>query len=401
MTADESPRVLHLFSDWKWTGPAEPAVDLAATLARRGMDVRFACSPLPFDAEDALEKRARERGLEPLTAFALAKHFNVFQNRRDAAAIARYVDAEGIDILHAHRLQDHWIAAMAARRARRPVRVVRTSHDAVPQRKTIRTRLLYKDRTDLLIDLSREAYQRDGSVFRLNRRLVYIPPAVDADRFDPARVSGDLREELGISREEVVIGIVARIQEHRRFDMLLEAFRRIAHKYKPIRLVIVGRGTHMEKVAVRPARRMKLEDRVIFAGYRREDYRQALKTFDLKMFLVPGSDGSCRAVLQALAMGVPVVATTRGILPEIVHDGVNGFLASPDSIGDLAEGMARLVRDPVLRRRMGAKARHLVLERHTLEAQARRVEREYRRLMEGRPSARPASEEASEALPAG
>ena len=60
-------RVLHLFSDWKWTGPAEPAVELAAALAKRGVDVRFACSPLPFDAEDAIGKRAPERGIQPIT----------------------------------------------------------------------------------------------------------------------------------------------------------------------------------------------------------------------------------------------------------------------------------------------------------------------------------------------
>ncbi len=393
-------RVLHLFSDWKWTGPAEPAADLAAALAKRGLDIRFACSGVPFGVEDALEKRVRERGIEPVTAFALSKHFNFFANRRDAQALARYLEQEEIDIVHAHRLQDHWIAAAAIRRSSRKSLLVRTCHDGVPQRKSLRNRFLYKGRTDLLIQLSRDAYQQDSSAFRLNRRILFIPPAVDVERFDPQRVEGDLRRELGIAPDEVVVGIVARIQEHRQFDLLFEGFRRIIHKYPKMRLMLVGRGTKMESVAVRPVKKMGLADKVVFAGYRHTDYLQALKTFDIKVFLVPGTDGSCRAALQALAMGIPLVTPTIGILPELVHDGVNGFLASPGSAGDIAEGLARLVRDPVLRRRLSANARRLVVERYSLADQAKRVEAEYAKLMASRGSRLAKPPEAPAALPA-
>lgn len=394
-------RILHLFSDWKWTGPAEPVLDLVKALSARGLDVRFACSPLPFDAQDAIEKRARERGITPITSFRLAKHFDFFANRKDAEALARHIDAEGIDIVHAHRLQDHWVAAAAVKRSARKPFLVRTCHDGVPQKRSIRNRILYKDKTDLLIQLTRDGYQADGSTFRMNRRLVYLPPGVDTDRFDPAKVEGDLRDELAIRRDEIAVGVVARIQEHRRFDLLLEGFRRIIYKYQNLKLVLVGRGTKMEQVAVRPVKRMKIEDKVVFAGYRRDDYLQALKTFDILVFMAPGSDGTCRALLQALSMGVPAVTPTVGILPEIVQDGVNGFLASPGSAGDIAEGLARLVRDPVLRKRMAANARRLVIERFSLADQAKRVEAEYRKLMASSRAGRlAAAPQAPEALPA-
>ncbi len=395
-------KVLHLFSDWKWTGPAEPAVDLVKTLVGRGLDVRLAVSPLPFEAEDSIIRRARERGIAPITDFRLAKHFDFFANRRDAEALARYIDAEGIDIVHAHRLQDHWIAALAIRKAARKPFLVRTCHDGVPQKKSLRNRWLYKDKTDLLIQHSREGYQADGSTFIMNRRLVFLPPAVDVERFDPSKIPGDLRAELKIAPDELVVGVVARIQEHRRFDLLLEGFRRIIYKYTNMKLVLVGRGTKMEQVAVRPVKKLKLEDKVVFAGYRRDDYLQALKTFDILVFMAPGSDGTCRALLQALAMGIPAVTPTIGILPELVQDGVNGFLASPGSAGDISEGLARLARDPVLRKRFAANARRIVLERYSLADQAKRVEAEYRKLMGSSRAARLAAvPPAPEALPAG
>lgn len=400
--APERMRILHLFSDWKWTGPAEPVVDLVKALAARGLDVRFACSPLPFEVEDSIVRRAGERGITPITAFRLAKHFDFFANRRDTEALARHIDAEAIDIVHAHRLQDHWIAAAAIRKSARQPFLVRTCHDGVPQKRSFRNRRLYKDRTDLLIQHSREGYQADGSTFIMNRRLVYLPPAVDTERFDPEKVSGDLREELKIGKDEIVAGVVARIQEHRRFDLLLEGFRRIVYKYQNLKLVLVGRGTKMEQVAVRPVKKMKIEDKVVFAGYRRDDYLQAMKTFDILVFMAPGSDGTCRALLQALAMGIPAVTPTIGILPELVQDGVNGFLASPGSAGDISEGLARLVRDPVLRKRFAANARRIVLERYSLADQAKRVEAEYRKLMGSSRAARlAAAPPAPEALPAG
>lgn len=374
-------KVLHLFSDWKWTGPAEPALELAGALLARGLDVRFACSPLPFDARDAVEKRARERGIEPITRFALRKHFCVLQNFRDAAALAGYLRAEEIDVVHAHRLQDHWVAAMAIRRCGRRVRLVRTCYDGVPQRKSLRNRLLYRSRTDLLIDVSREAYQADGSAFRLNRRIVYIPPAVDTNRFDRAKVEGNLRAELGIPPDAMVFGIVARIQEHRRFEILLEAFRRISRKYDKGRLMVVGRGTKMDAVAVRPAKRLGLDGLVHFAGYRKDDYVQALATFDVQVMMVPGSDGTCRALLQGMSMGIPQIVSPVGILPELVHDGVNGLLASEVRAGDFAEAFARFLRDPRMIRKYGEASRRLALERYDLRSQAKRVEAEYLRIL--------------------
>jgi glycosyltransferase involved in cell wall biosynthesis len=131
-----------------------------------------------------------------------------------------------------------------------------------------------------------------------------------------------------------VAGIVARVQKHRNFPLLLDAIEQVAREIPDLKFMIVGRGTHIDTVARQPVRQRGLDKHVIFTGYRKDDYRDVLNLFDFKIFLVPGSDGSCRAVREALACGKPVIATRKGILPELIRDGETGHLIEerPDDL---------------------------------------------------------------------
>ena len=93
---------------------------------------------------------------------------------------------------------------------------------------------------------------------------------------------------------------------------------------------MIGRGTHLEETARRPAARLGLSERVIFAGYRSADYPDVLRASDVFTMLVPGSDGSCRALLEAAACGLPAVTTGLGSLPEIVVHGETGLVVAAD-----------------------------------------------------------------------
>jgi len=216
---------------------------------------------------------------------------------------------------------------------------------------------------------------------------VHLDPPIDLARFDPARVVSS-RATLGVPEDAFCLGIVARMQTHRRFDVLLEAVRRAAERAPELRVLVVGRGTHRRSVAEEPARRLGLADRVVFAGYRAADYVDVLSALDVKAFLVPGSDGSCRAVREALALGRPVIAAARGMLPEIVEHGATGLVIE-DTPETLADAIVRLCRDRELRERMGRAARESARRRFSLAGQAEAIERAYRRLLERRPPIRP------------
>jgi glycosyltransferase involved in cell wall biosynthesis len=147
---------------------------------------------------------------------------------------------------------------------------------------------------------------------------------------------------------------------------------------------MVGRGTHMQRVAVQRAERALLKDRIVFTGYRSGDeYVATLRLLSAKVFLWPGSDGSCRAVREAMAMGVPVIAADVGMLGEIVGDGRDGILI-PHDPGALAHAVRRLALGLGERDEMAAAAREAARDRFDLEKQAARVEDVYERLLSSR-----------------
>jgi glycosyltransferase involved in cell wall biosynthesis len=375
-------RVLHLYSDRRWTGPAEPVVNLCLALRARGIDARLACRAAQPGAPQSIEASARERGLEPLTRFRLNRYFNLLDNLADLRAIRAYVRAERIDLLHVHLSHDHLLGAAAVRGTGVPV--VRTNHKGVPLGTGRPARMLLSRFTSGYLSFSRRALAEDVRLVpALEGRSEVVNPAVDLRRFDPAGVRPGARARLGIPEDAPLGCIVARMQRHRRFDVLLRAVRIVADRMPSFRFLVVGRGTHQERVARAPARALGLDGVVAFAGYRSDDYVDTLAAADFKVFLVPGSDGTCRAAREMMALGKPVIASRRGMLPEIVADGENGLLVD-DTEEPLAAAMLRLARDRDLCRRLGARARETAVREFSLPRQAERVAAFYRRLQRDR-----------------
>jgi len=373
-------RLLHLFSNCRWTGPAEPAVNLAVALGRAGWDVTFAAGRPRGYGDTQVVDKARERGLAVRSDLTLNKHINPFYNYPDGRRLRQWLRTERFDILHCHMRNAHIVAALAARPLPdRPI-VVRSCYAGEGPQGYWERRLV-TEFTDGLLLVSERARRHVVEAFRFPEdRVAVVHTAVDLDRFDPERGLGDRRGDFGLGPDDFVVGIVARIQWRRRFDVLLAAIAKARAELPNLKALIVGRGTHMEAIAVKPARKMGLEDTVVFPGYQRgDDYVRTLATMDVKVFLVPGTDGSCRAVREAMAMGLPVIASRRGMLPELVADGERGLVVD-DTPDQLARAIVALAREPERRRAMGQAARRFALENFSLDRIARDVGRFYRHI---------------------
>lgn len=381
-------KILHLFSNRKLTGPAEPALNLCAELKRQGVDVLFACCSSGSGRMAAVRNRAEELGLDPITLFQLRKHFNLKDNLQDMRALPRFLRREKIDFVHAHLDNDHLLGAHAARKAKSGTVVLRSCYKGRGPRRTVRNRYIFGRYTDGVIVASEIARSAMYEKLRFpNDRVWLVGGAVDLERFDPAGVKKDMRPEFELEPDDFVVGIVARIQSHRRFDVLLEAMRIVSKRNPKVKLLIVGRGTKMQELTVEPVRRMRLKGSVKFAGYRvGPDYVDTLACMDAKIFLVPGTDGTCRAVREAMAMGKPIIAARRGMLPEIVDHGVNGIVIK-DIPSALAEAMCHLADDRALVRSMSQEAFKKARNKYRLDYQARQVIDIYERLARNRPSA--------------
>lgn len=374
---------LHLFANNKITGPAELALETARWLPIAAPRVRatFYSSAPPASDETRdrwLQQLARERGIpEPSWQdVRLPKHFSPLSGLRDMRRLTRHLRAAPPALIHTHSNNDHFIGGLAARRALgASVPIVRTLYDGEPPRARMRLRYAFRKLTDRLICLSSAVAEALlGGDFGLDpeRVLVWTPP-IDTERFDPSRELPDLRARLDIAADAPVYGIVARMQTHRRFEVLIEAIKQVSAARPEARCIIVGRGTNQQTVARDPVAEQGLSEFVRFAGYvSGDDYVGVLKALDLKVFLVPGSDGTCRAVREALSMGVPVVAARRGMLPEIVRDGHDGRVID-DEPETLAATILELLDDTERRRQMSAQARQRAVEEGSFRAYSARL----------------------------
>lgn len=378
LSAAPRVRILQLSSDWKWTGPSAPLLELALAQRALGHEVELACPRLPSGEEDGLWLRAERAGLPPALELQRARGVIWWRDTADSVRLAARVEARGYDVLHSWHTRDHLLAvrAAAARRARGLCRIVRSFPDAAPLPRTPWARWLFRSATDGLWCVSPETARRNSEV-GLRGPVRGAFGAVDLERFRPGPPPTALRAALGLREEHRVIGIAARVQRHRRFELLIGALAQLVRREPRARLVVLGRGTHFETALRRPAERHGVQEQVVFAGYRGEDYAEVLRCLDVFTLLVPGSDGSCRALLEAQASGLPAVVTRRGALPEIVDPGRTGLVAdeSPEA---LAEAFFALLGDPDRRRTMGAAARARAEQLFDPLRQAREVDALYR-----------------------
>ncbi len=346
--------VLQLTSDWKWTGPAEPMLSLGLALRERGTRVSFAFPEAPPDAPQSLSARAAERGVTSALVLGRRRGLRPLADRRDVARLAALFRDDAPELVHCWHTRDHLLALRARGRAPGPV-IVRSVRRAEAPAATPWTRWLLGPGCEGLLCVS------PGSAARIRPLRGRRPTwgrlgSVDLERFRPGSAPAALREALGLRPEHRVIGIVARAQRHRRFDLLLDAAATLFARRPEARLLVVGRGTRQHEVVETPARRLGIRDRVHLAGYREGDFVDVLRACDVFTFLVPGSDGHCRALLEALACGLPAVVSGRGALPEILGDAGCGSVVE-ESVPALAEAWERLLVDEIARARAGRAAR--------------------------------------------
>jgi glycosyltransferase involved in cell wall biosynthesis len=166
------------------------------------------------------------------------------------------------------------------------------------------------------------------------------------------------RARLGLPEDEFVIGAVGRLAMVKDFGALIAAFGLLRSMPGRARLIIVGDGPERAAL-VSQARAANVSRAVLFTGHQ-HDAPALMPAFDV---FVNSSiyEGVSLTILEAMAAGVPVLATAVGGTPEIVQDGVNGRLIPSRGIREMASAIAALARDPELRARLGAAGRSRVL----------------------------------------
>jgi glycosyltransferase involved in cell wall biosynthesis len=211
-------------------------------------------------------------------------------------------------------------------------------------------------------------------------RIVVIPSGVEPEAFvHPVHARAHVRAELGISLDATVIGTVSRMTHQKDPHCLVRAMREIADRTtRPVYLVWVGDGALAADVA-RLVSECGLESACRLLGFRR-DARAVMCAFDV-FALTSRYEGLPYAVLEAMALGLPVVATDVVGTRDLVTNGVNGYLVPPETPTAVADALLRLVENDGLRAELGERARKLVADRFTVDAMVRPLEALYVQLV--------------------
>ncbi len=295
--------------------------------------------------------------------------------------LARVLDEQQIDVLHAHDHRTNLIACLAARI--RPTRLVATLHQPLRRHWWLRHLEILDEyvvgRFDRILPVAEMIRQElIGKHPRLAQRTIAVLNGVDLSRFDAPLDRERVRAELSIAPHEILCMTVGRLSDDKGLPYLLESIPRVLQHRSEVRWAIAGRGP-LEAALKARSQTLGLERSVAFLGFR-EDVPDLLAAADI-LVVASTSEGCPVVVLEAMAAGCPVVVTRVGGTPEIVSDGVTGRIVEPAQPAQLAEAMLALAADGDLRRRMGQAGSALARSRFTIEHMVRRFEQVYTDLM--------------------
>jgi len=292
-----------------------------------------------------------------------------------------------VDLLHTHRYKENILGAFAAKLNKIPF-LVRTVH-GLPEPFTGYKR--FKANFHIIIDslVAKSLFDKTIAVSEEMRtelckklppeQIVTIHNAVDIEKCKTQFDKLSMKRNLGIDDHSPVIGSVGRLVPIKGYKYFLKAAKLILKERSEVRFLLVGDGI-LKKELQKMANDLQVLQNFSFLGIR-NDVLDIMNTMDI--FLLPSlHEGISTALLEALALGLPVVATKVGGTPEVLEHGVSGFLVKPKDEKALAEHCLELLRNPSLMEKMSLEARKIVSLKFSAEKQAESVSQLYQNLFQ-------------------
>ncbi|MHB2148718.1 glycosyltransferase [Calditrichota bacterium LG25] len=335
--------VLHLETALEWRGGQQQIAYLVQGLLRAGINTALVAPPAA-KVTDYFRKNAL-----PFLEVKVRHGWDLQAARK----IARFIGENRSNILHAH--SSHALSLGLLVKLLAPsVKLIASRRVDFSVKKPLVGALKYNNRLiDRIVCISENianVLTADG----VNpAKLSVIHSGIDPDRFK-AQPAEDFRKELGISREHLVVGTVAALVGHKDYPTLLRAAALVVKRHPRVTFCAVGEGADRPQLE-ELHRRLGLGDRFRFVGFR-ADLDRFYALFDV-FALSSYKEGLGTSVLDALACGLPVVASRAGGIVEMIEDEKNGLLVPPRDEQALASALLRLLQDEALRKRLSRNAR--------------------------------------------
>lgn len=293
-----------------------------------------------------------------------------------AGRLKQLVRDRRIDLVHIH---SPYVGAVARSVFGRRVRLFTTEHNVWERyhRATYWANAATFPRNDHVFAVSDEVRRSIRYPWAL--RFLAIPPletlhhGIDVDRVVATPPATGVREQLGIPPDVPVVGTVANFKPHKGYEYLLQVAATVVRVRPDVRFVLVGHGPLAEEMR-REVRRLGLEEVIVFAGFR-EDALRVVRAFDA-FILTSVQEGLPLALLEAMALGCPPVATRVGGVSAVIEDTVSGFIVEPRDPQTQAERLLKVLGDDALRKTLSVAASERAAKFH-IRNSIRRIEQVY------------------------
>lgn len=291
--------------------------------------------------------------------------------------LAGIIRRKKIDIVHTHLWGANFWGRLAAVLCRVPV-IIATEHNEDVWKPRV---FLLADKalayvTDKIVAVSQSVrgfYVQQAGIRAEKIQVIYN----GVDVGEPPTANRDIRKSIGLSSDDTVLAIIGRLVEQKGHKYLFEALRQLNGKYN-IKLLVVGDGPLRVGAGLAPARNAgarQVSERIIFLGLRK-DVREILGVTDI--LVMPSTrEGLSIVALEAMAQGVPIVATMVGGNSELIINGETGLLVRPKDAQELKKALIELLENKETRARMSANAQLRVREKFSLDAMIEATERLY------------------------
>jgi len=359
-------KILHTEASPGWGGQEIRVLDEAEGCIERGHKVWIAGQP-----HSQIVPASRKRGIE---TFELPFGRVNFKTVRAMIGLLNQLDP---DIVVTHSRNDTWIATLGILFGRAKAKLIRMRHVSIPVKPGLRNRWLYGRRSARVVTTGEMIRSHLIDVLKLDpKHVVSLPTRTDLSRYHPGD-KAQARTKLGLPADKKLIGMVATLRSWKGHRFMVDAL--LDRKLGGAVAVFVGDGPQ-EPFLLQQVEERGLKDRVIFAG-RREDVQDWLRAFDVFVLPSTGNEGIPQALMQAMATGLPVVTTPVGAIPELVVHNESGFIVQPENPASLAEGIAAVLGDPALAKRLGDAGRAIVEKKHTKAAMLDAMEEVFRKAL--------------------
>ena len=379
-------KICHVITRLIVGGAQENTVSTCAGLRELGHDVDLVTGP-QAGPEGSLNEQARTAGIPVIVVEQLRRAPNPFRDTIACMALRRLFAERCYDVVHTHSGKAGFIGRLAAKLARVPI-IVHTIHGpSFYDYQNPVGNWLFRWAEQVagacttqfvsVADAMSEQYLAAG--ISTPKKYVTIHSGINVDAFANAQRDVALRESLGVSRDDLVVGKIARLFRLKGHEFLFEAAPRIVAAVPNVKFLLVGDGVYRKRFE-QLAEKMGLRNHFVFAGLvPPSEIPRYVALMDLLVHLSL-REGLPRALPQALACGKPVVAFDVDGAREVCIDGETGFLVRAEDRAGLADAVIRLLQDKELARRMGARGRELVKERFSEERMVQQLDELYRRL---------------------